>query len=408
MRLPGAGGLEVVRRLHAERPRLPVVLLTAHGTSESAIEATKRGAFDYLLKPFAIPDLLAVVARALEQTRSDPPAPAPEPAGTGIVGRSRAMQELFKELGRVAPGQGTVLIRGETGSGKELVARALWRHGDRARRPFLALNCAALPETLLESELFGHERGAFTGADARRPGLFEQADGGILLLDEIGDIPPATQVRLLRVLQERTVRRVGGAEDRPVDVRVLAATHAGLESRIAAGTFREDLFYRLEAVRIRVPPLREREGDIPLLVRHFSTRLDPNPPHWREDALARLERHAWPGNVRELENVVRRVLLEARGFDVSASHVERALADALPGATAGPRDLPQLVRAALHDAMRSGRGEAHAATLRVVEAELVREALRLAGGNKSRAARWLGLSRLTLRDKLGRVDEPGP
>ena len=336
MRLPGAGGLEVVERIQAEHPDLPVILLTAHGTAETAIEATKRGAFDYMLKPFSMPDLLGVIACALEQTWSAPKGAGHDgvPSEQTIICRSRAMQDVFKEVGRVALQPVNILIRGETGTGKEVVARAIWRHSGRGGRPFLAVNCAAIPDTLLESELFGHEKGAFTGAEARRIGLFEQADGGTFFLDEIGDISPATQVRLLRVLQERTIQRVGGRGTIPIDVRVIAATHANLEEAIGAGRFREDLFYRLSAVQIRIPPLRQRPEDIGLLAIHFAARAASESgmpaPGWHYEAIERLARHAWPGNVRELENVARRALIAARGFDISPTMIEETLADALP------------------------------------------------------------------------------
>ncbi len=416
MRLPGTGGLEVVRRINEQRKDLPVILLTAHGTAETAIEATKRGAFDYLLKPFSVPDLLAIITRALEQTRTgagDDAPPAPASVDQSIIGRSRAMQEVFKEIGRVAPQDVTVLIRGETGTGKEMIARAIWRHSGRERGPFLALNCAAIPDTLLESELFGHEKGAFTGADARRVGLFQQAEGGVLFLDEIGDVSPATQVRLLRVLQERVIQRVGGRESIPIDVRVLAATHSNLEEAIAAGAFREDLFYRLSTVQIRVPPLRDRIDDVPLLARHFivraAARQGAPAPALREDAVERLTRHTWPGNVRELENVVRRALIATRGFDLSAAFIEEALSDALPHPAPGAdHSFESVVLGFLRDSIRRESGDAHAATVQFAEAELLRQAMRMAGGNKSKAARWLGLSRLTLREKLQRHPETIP
>jgi DNA-binding NtrC family response regulator len=319
------------------------------------------------------------------------------------------MQEVYKEIGRVAGQDVTVLIRGETGTGKEMVARAIWRHSGREHRPFLAINCAAVPEQLLESELFGHERGAFTSADARRIGRFEQADGGTLFLDEIGDMSPSTQVKLLRVLQERVIQRVGGRETIPIEVRVIAATHCRLEEAMARGQFRADLFYRLSGVQLWLPPLRERAEDIPVLAQHFvvtcAVQLGQPPGSLRPDALERLQQHTWPGNVRELENVIRRALLEARGFAVSAAQIEAALADAITAPTSGSpggQTLASLVEGALREAARAGAGKAHAALVDAVEAELLRQAMQLAGGNQSRAARWLGLSRLTLREKLQR------
>src|SRR5262245_14288625 len=270
LKLPGLSGLDLVRELHEAKPRLPIILMTAHGTTETAIEATKRGAFDYLLKPFEMPELLEVVSKALMTSRlmSEPVnVGTPGVRGDTLIGSSRGMQEIYKEIGRVAMKPVNVLIRGETGTGKELIARALCQHSDRAGAPFIAINCAAIPETLLESELFGHERGAFTGADARRLGRFEQASGGTLFLDEIGDMTLGTQVKLMRVLQEKCIQRLGGKETIPVDVRVVAATHRDLEAAIQQKQFREDLYYRLSVVVLALPPLRQRREDIPELVR---------------------------------------------------------------------------------------------------------------------------------------------
>lgn len=416
LRLPGMGGMEVVQRLHDARPHLPVILLTAHGTAETAIEATKRGAYDYLLKPFAMPDLLAIVARALAQSRGKrgPGEDALPPAAAGqMVGRSRAMQELFKEIGRVASQQVTVLIVGETGTGKEMIARAIWRHSGREKKPFIAINCAAIPDTLLESELFGHERGAFTGADARRIGRFEQAHGGTIFLDEIGDVSPATQVRLLRVLQENCIERVGGRESIPIDVRVIAATHCDLEAAIHQGRFREDLYYRLSVVKVHSPPLRERREDIELLAMHFATvyaqKFKLPPPTLRPEAIARLQQHGWPGNVRELENVIRRTLLATRGFAVDGTLISEALTDSISPPPASPSTpLSSIVDEALRVAAQVERGEAHAAVIAAAEAELLRQALERTHGNQTRAARLLGLSRLTLREKLQRFGLRAP
>jgi len=278
LRLPGLNGLELVRQLHAAQPRLPIILITAFGTTESAIEATKFGAYDYLLKPFNVPELLELVRKAADSNRimSDPVILGPTgPARDALVGQSPAMQAIYKEIGRVASKPVNVLIRGETGTGKELIARAIYQHSDRAQAPFVAINCAAIPETLLESELFGHERGAFTGAEERRIGRFEQAHQGTIFLDEIGDMTFGTQVKLMRVLQEKTLQRLGGKETITVDVRVLAATHRDLETAILQKQFREDLYYRLSVVVINLPPLRQRREDIPQLVRHFLQRHGP-------------------------------------------------------------------------------------------------------------------------------------
>src|SRR2546427_12046948 len=278
MKLPGLSGLDLVRELHGVQPRLPIILITAHGTTETAIEATKAGAYDYLLKPFEIPELIELVEKAVASRRlmTEPvKLGAPGEARDALIGNSRLMQSIYKEIGRIASKPVNVLIRGETGTGKELIARAIYHHSERARAPFIAINCAAVPETLLESELFGHERGAFTGADIRRIGRFEQADHGTIFLDEIGDMTPGTQVKLLRVLQESSLQRLGGKETIPVDARVVAPTHRELEAAIQQKVFREDLYYRLSVVVITLPPLRHRKEDIPALVRYFLQKHGP-------------------------------------------------------------------------------------------------------------------------------------
>ena len=272
LKLPGIDGLELVKKLHKEKPKLPIILITAHGTTETAIETTKWGAFDYVPKPFEVEELLDLTAKAIQSSRlmSEPVEMGETNSGrTAIVGKSRAMQAIYKEIGRIAATPAPVLIRGDTGTGKELIARAIYQHSDRASAPFIAINCAAIPEALLESELFGHERGSFTGADARRIGRFEQAQGGTIFLDEIGDMNLQLQAKLLRVLQEKTIQRVGGKETISIDVRIIAATHRDLEAAIQEKLFREDLFYRLNVVTITLPPLHERSEDIPDLARYF-------------------------------------------------------------------------------------------------------------------------------------------
>src|SRR5437867_8458016 len=334
LRLPGLGGLDLVRQLHDTQTRLPVVLMTAHGTIETAIEATKLGAYDYLQKPFEMPELIGLLHRATDAGRlmREPVAlTAGAPSGrTALVGASRAMQDVCKEIGRVAAKPVTVLIRGETGTGKELIARAIYQHSDRSKAPFIAINCAAVPENLLESELFGHERGAFTGAEQRRIGRFEQANKGTLFLDEIGDLQASTQGKLLRILQQQTFQRVGGTEAISVDVRVLAATHRDLEAMIREGKFREDLFHRLNVVCLQLPPLRERREDIPVLVQHFLRKyagdFGVENPTITSEAVALLQADSWPGNVRELENMIRRLVLGARGLSINACAVRQTLA----------------------------------------------------------------------------------
>jgi nitrogen regulation protein NR(I) len=408
LRLPGLGGLELVKQLHATQPRLPVVLMTAHGTIETAIEATKLGAYDYLQKPFEMPELLGLLHRAVEASRlmREPVALPDAVAGsrTALVGTSRAMHDVCKEIGRAAAKPVTILIRGETGTGKELIARAIYQHSPRAQAPFIAINCAAIPENLLESELFGHERGAFTGADQRRIGRFEQANKGTLFLDEIGDLPSSTQVKLLRVLQQQTFQRVGGAEAISVDVRVIAATHRNLDVMIREGKFREDLFHRLNVVCLQLPPLRERREDIPLLVQHFLRKyagdFGVEIPAIPADAMAVLQAESWPGNVRELENMTRRLLLGARGLAINAAAVRQTLAARTAENAPTGNSFTAFAGDLLERAQNGELADAHTRMLAQAEREIVTQAILLAEGNQAKAARWLGLSRFTLREKL--------
>ena len=409
LRMPGVSGFELIDRLREELPNLPVVLMTAHGTTDIAIEATRRGAFEYIVKPFEIEELLAMLARAAEagrRRRTKISLGQERRQAAALVGRSRAMQAVYKEIGRVAGKPVPVLLLGETGTGKELVARALWQHGDRRAKSFVAVNCAAIPPSLLESELFGHERGAFTGANERRIGRFEQAQGGTLFLDEIGDLTVETQAKLLRVLQERVVSRVGGREPIPVDIRLIAATHRNLPALVANGKFRDDLWYRLNVVTIRLPPLRERRDDIPELVAYFIARHGADlggAAEVQPDALQLLSSRPWPGNVRELENVIRRVLLMAHGYTITAELVHQALAagptlDLSPDASDGT--IAALCQRALDRAHRGEDPGAALSVLTVVERELLAQAHAASGGNITRMARLLGWSRLTVREKL--------
>ena len=420
VRMPGMDGLSTLRLLRQREPRLPVIIMTAFSTTESAIEATKLGAFDYILKPFDIPDVLALLEKALEAGRVMRnqvvlSSEAKERNSEALVGVSPAMHDLYKAIGRVAPTDALVLLRGESGTGKELVARAVYQHSTRSSQPFSIINCVAIPDTLLESELFGYERGAFTGASARRIGKIEQAAGGTVFLDEIGDIPLNIQAKLLRLLQERQIERLGGREPINVDVRIIAATNRDLEEAVSSGRFREDLYYRLNVVSIHLPPLRERREDIPHLIRHFVQRLckemDSPIPAVTIRAMEHFTAHPWPGNVRELANLVQKILIFNQGGPVSgddvlrAMHVSNAFPDRepLPARKSGGNDsaLTEHVRRMLQH--KPGE-KIFDALMDEMGAIIVREALVLCDGNRSRTARMLGLSRPTLLAKIEKYD----
>ncbi len=411
LQMPGVSGLQIIEQLQAAKPHLPVILITAFHTTEVAIRAIKLGAYDYLLKPIDPSEFLSILKRALESTRL---LAKPLDMGTGeatsvreaIIGKSRMMQEVYKEIGRVAAMPVIVLIRGDTGTGKELVARAIHQHSDRAARPFITVNCAAIPENLLESELFGHEAGSFTGAKGRHIGRFEQANGGTIFLDEIGDISPATQVKLLRVLQEKTIQRVGGKETIPIDVRILSATHRNLEEAIESKEFRLDLFHRLNVAVIYLPPLSQRREDIPELINYFLTRYSAEfnleRPSIAADAASYLQQQPWPGNVRELENIVRKALIASRGYPISVEHVRSAFSKPAPPRPAGDQKLADYVTELLAQAQLAENGNASEALIEAVERELYGQGIRLANGDQTKAARWLGVSRPTMREKLTR------
>jgi nitrogen regulation protein NR(I) len=424
IRMGGMNGLETLRRLRKLDAKLPVIMMTAYGTTQTAIEAMKLGAFDYLLKPFDVPKLQQIVAAALKAARdmrqvvSYQPLLDSEDYDLGIVGRSDGLQEVFKTIGQLANSDATVLITGESGTGKELVARAIYHHGLRSGKPFLAINCAAIPENLLESELFGHERGSFTGAATQRIGKFEQCDEGTIFLDEIGDMSPATQTRILRVLQSGTFERVGGNQLIRVNVRIIAATNIPVEKAVAERRFREDLFYRLNVVRIHLPPLRERREDIPLLVSYFLRKYARSgagvPKSVSTDLLAAFEAHSWPGNVRELENVVQRASVMAKGDVLVPADLppefrgpETARTVSVPSAVSpapavGPGSvLPFDDPAALARALfRWARAETGRKLIPAVERELIIQALTETGGNQVQAARLLGITRATLRKRV--------
>jgi two-component system response regulator AtoC len=393
VKMPGLDGLGLLDRLAQERPDVPVVLLTAHGTVPMAVDAMKRGAADFLLKPFDSDEVLFVLRKALALATSA--ATRDRPPSKALVGTSPAMRKLDELVRRAARGTATVLIRGESGTGKELVARAVHDTGSRSEGPFVKLNCAALPEALLESELFGYEKGAFTGAATRKPGRIELAHGGTLFLDEIGDIPLGMQVKLLGVLQERQFERLGGCETLRVDVRFVAATHRDIESLVARGHFREDLFYRLNVLPVWLPALRERSGDVVLLAEHFCAvhaRANGRPNiTLTPDALTLLAAQPWPGNVRQLENFIERLVVLADGLSVSRADVELQLRgevpiirDELP--TFAPRN--NAAEMSLDDSRRQSERDA-------LTAALVRS-----GNNRTLAARLLGISRRTLYTKL--------
>jgi DNA-binding NtrC family response regulator len=390
MMMPGMSGLELLTKFKAAHADCEIILLTGQGSIETAVEAMKAGAFDYLQKPFPLKELETVVINAAERRslkkentqlramleRSQPQA--------DMVGRSTAMQEVFRLIDRAGPSDKAILILGESGTGKELVARALHRSSRRADKPMVVINCAALPEALLESELFGHEKGAFTGAVAAKPGLFEVADGGTLFIDEIGELPGSLQAKLLRVLEDGSLRRVGSVQERRVNVRLLAATNRDLAGEVEARRFREDLYYRINVMSLELPPLRERRGDVPLLVRHFFG------PGWEIDeaAMEALERYPWPGNVRQLINVVERAKILAESETVTLGDLPREISQSRGAAADSP----------LHSTPESAAGSDPKLTddLATIQRGKVVEVLRREEGNKSRAARRLGIARRKL------------
>ena len=415
VRMGGMNGLETLRKMRSANPKLLVILMTAYGTTQTAIEAMKLGAYDYLLKPFDAMKIKEIVGNALKAARdmkqvvSYQPLLESEDYELGIVGRSASMQQVFKLVGQVAASNATALITGESGTGKELVARAIYHHSDRSQQPFLAVNCAAIPEQLLESELFGHEKGAFTGATVQRIGKFEQCNKGTIFLDEIGDMTPATQTKILRVLQSGTFERVGGNQPIQVDVRVIAATNKPLEAAVAAKQFREDLFYRLNVVRIPIPPLRERPDDIPLLVNYFleknARELKRPPKSVAASVIKTLEKYHWPGNVRELENAVRRAHVMAKSDAILLSDLPPEIsgqsgATMLPtnGAAgeAAATDAAALARQLFQWAKRDPKLK----IIPAVERELVIQALKETNDNQVHAAKMLGITRATLRKRI--------
>lgn len=406
LQLPDGSGLEFLPQLRALGPKRPVIIITAHGTTQTAIEAMKGGAFDYLIKPLDLDRLCQVVDRAFEAARlMGVPAVLPaQDLSDQIVGHSPVMQEMCKMIGRVAPQDVNVLILGESGTGKELVARALYQHSRRADNPFLAINCAAIPETLLESELFGHEQGAFTGATRRHIGKFEQCAGGTLFLDEIGDMAPALQAKILRVLQEQQFERVGGNETIRASVRLLAATNQDLPRLVAEGRFRADLFYRLNSVTLRVPPLRERLEDVAELANYFLFRFDRelglDLRGFAPEVLQRFEAYSWPGNVRELQGVVKQAMLHASGHLIVPEFLPPTLRDQPAPDRAGPTPSALDLDSVIEGALRRGDGQVYQEVIAAVERILFARILEHTHGHQSRASELLGLDRTTLRNRI--------
>jgi nitrogen regulation protein NR(I) len=411
LRLPGMNGLETFKHIHRMEPKLPVIIMTAFGTTDIAIEATKNGVFDYILKPFDIPDMLELVKKGLEVGRfmRSPVDMNIEPdkaSREAIIGRSLPMQETYKAIGRVASTDATVLIRGESGTGKELTARAIYQHSLRSEKPFLVINCVAIPETLLESELFGYEKGAFTGAAHRKVGKIEQASGGTIFLDEIGDMPFSLQSKILRLLEEKSIERIGGRETIPVDVRIIAATNRNLESAIQNGTFREDLYYRLKVVTLWLPSLRERKGDINLLTQYFISRyaaeLEMENPGITAESKATLNNYPWPGNVRELSNAIHKAIIFNRGAPISREDIRQAIVERTIGTEVSENNddesLRRIIRREL--AARSGEENLFEQYMDKIAGIIISETLHVTDGNRSRAAKLLGLSRPTLHTKI--------
>jgi len=405
--MPKVGGMELLKTVNASQPDVPVIIITAHGTVDSAVEAIKLGAFDYITKPFEQAEIQAVVAKAARtHAANQQNVKADGRTRASIIGESPQMQDIFKIIDKVADTPSTVLITGESGTGKELIATALHDGSSRRDKPLIKINCAAIPKDLMESELFGYERGAFTGAVTSKPGRFELADGGTLFLDEIAEIPVEMQVKLLRALQESEFERVGGIKTTRVDVRLVAATNRDLHKEVDSGTFRKDLYYRLNVVPIVLPPLRERKGDIPKLVSHFvekyNKRLNKKIEGVADDALAVLQQWPWPGNIRELENLMERVIVFADGPMLTAKDLPEPVRGGSPQATGGaePGTTPSV--GALKDIVRQETAK--------VEKDLIVKALEETQGNVTRAAKLLQISRKSLQTKMKefglRDDEP--
>jgi two-component system nitrogen regulation response regulator GlnG len=402
IRMPGPSGLELLHKVKQQHPAVPVIVMTAYSDLESAVAAFQGGAFEYLPKPFDVDQAVDLIRRALDESQRDDAAVEPLAEAPEILGQAPAMQEVFRAIGRLSQSSATVLITGESGSGKELVARALHRHSARASRPFVAINTAAMPKDLLESELFGHERGAFTGAQQQRRGRFEQAEAGTLFLDEIGDMPAELQTRLLRVLSDGTYYRVGGHQQIKANVRVIAATHQNLDARVREGSFREDLYHRLNVIRIRLPSLRERREDVPLLSRHFLARsaqqLGVEAKRLSEDAIEHLSRLDFPGNVRQLEHLCHWRTVMAPGQVVDMGDLPAEFRDS--GATTTASDWLAALEQEAERRLARGETGILDALSRQFERSLIQRALARTGGRRIEAANLLGMGRNTITRKI--------
>ena len=413
MRLPGINGMETFKRIRKIDSKLPVIIVTAYGTTEIAIEATKMGAYDYVLKPFDVPEMLNLIKQAIEagyfmRSPVKVDASPDKQSGDAIIGQNRLMQNVYKSIGRVSQTDASVLILGESGTGKELVARAIYQHGIRSDKAFLIINCVAIPENLLESELFGYEKGAFTGASQRHIGKIEQANGGTVFLDEIGDMPLNIQAKILRLLQEKNIERLGGEEVIPVDVRIIAATNKNLEQAIEEEKFREDLYFRLKVVTLELPPLRDRRDDINSLISYhmvkFSNELKIDNPGIQKEALNRLNQYDWPGNVRELSNLIQKVLIFNRGAPISTADLEQVINKKEKKKFIQEIELSDIqawVRQLLSNKAETYNFDDF---IDIVSSIVVAEALKITNGNRSQAAKLLSVSRPTLHAKIDKYN----
>lgn len=421
VRMSGMTGLEAFKIIKEIDAKIPVIIMTAYGTTDSAIEATKLGAFDYILKPFDIPDVLSLIDKAIKAGHfmkaqvklgdKDDNDAYDNIETDAIIGNSPVMQEVYKAIGRAAPTDATVLIRGESGTGKELVARAIYQHSLRSDHAFQIINCVAIPETLLESELFGYEKGAFTGAVNRRIGKIEQANHGTVFLDEIGDMPLNIQSKILRLLQERSIERLGGRNPIPVDVRIIAATNVDLEKAVEDGRFREDLYYRLKVVNLELPPIRKRKQDIPLLANYFlaqyAREIDSEIPELTTESIEALKAYNWPGNVRELANSMHKLLIFNRGYALTSDDIQEAIGAQVVSKKAdekekdlAPESFEKHLRLWIREMLTESYGKCYDELMDKIAYIIISEALEQTRGNRSQAAKMLGFSRPTLLAKI--------